>query len=201
MNAPTLGQRLSFDGHLCTVRYVGTVQGTTGDWLGVEWDDTTRGKHSGEHKGIRYFSCMWMLLFIIKLLLTLLQAKATNPQRGLLFVPPDHQTNPGASLKPYGKSMLLSLWRTWHQMLQQPEHLSEERQLKSAARSLRKLASTRFGSSSQNSKSYASCYLMDLESSVSHHPMNKIMIRTVMLHEILGELVPRSQNSISVEVY
>ncbi|KAJ5871555.1 Leucine-rich repeat typical subtype [Penicillium soppii] len=57
MSAPTLGQRLSFDGHLCTVRYVGTVQGTTGDWLGVEWDDTTRGKHSGEHKGIRYFSC------------------------------------------------------------------------------------------------------------------------------------------------
>ncbi|CAG8199967.1 unnamed protein product [Penicillium salamii] len=53
----SLGQRRSFDGHLCTIRYVGTVQGTTGDWLGVEWDDATRGKHSGEHKGIRYFSC------------------------------------------------------------------------------------------------------------------------------------------------
>lgn len=58
MSALFLGQRRSFDGHLCTVRYVGTVQGTTGDWLGVEWDDVTRGKHSGEHKGVRYFSCM-----------------------------------------------------------------------------------------------------------------------------------------------
>ncbi|KAJ5762232.1 uncharacterized protein N7511_005614 [Penicillium nucicola] len=55
--ASIVGQRRSFDGHLCTIRYVGTVQGTTGDWLGVEWDDATRGKHSGEHKGIRYFSC------------------------------------------------------------------------------------------------------------------------------------------------
>ncbi|OQE08951.1 hypothetical protein PENVUL_c008G07591 [Penicillium vulpinum] len=57
MDAPAVDQRRSFDGHLSTIRYVGTVQGTTGDWLGVEWDDATRGKHSGEHKGIRYFSC------------------------------------------------------------------------------------------------------------------------------------------------
>ncbi|KAJ5779496.1 hypothetical protein N7457_007216 [Penicillium paradoxum] len=57
MSVPAVGQRQSFDGHLGTIRYVGTVQGTTGDWLGVEWDDATRGKHSGEHKGVRYFSC------------------------------------------------------------------------------------------------------------------------------------------------
>ncbi|KAJ6089689.1 hypothetical protein N7467_004905 [Penicillium canescens] len=57
MSASIVGQRRSFNGHLCTIRYVGIVQGTTGDWLGVEWDDATRGKHSGEHKGIRYFSC------------------------------------------------------------------------------------------------------------------------------------------------
>ncbi|KAJ5230724.1 hypothetical protein N7489_011432 [Penicillium chrysogenum] len=57
MSVPTVGQRRSFDGHLCTIRYVGTVQGTSGDWLGVEWDDGSRGKHSGEHKGVRYFSC------------------------------------------------------------------------------------------------------------------------------------------------
>ncbi|KAJ5823339.1 hypothetical protein N7447_005679 [Penicillium robsamsonii] len=57
MSVPVVGQRRSFDGHLCTIRYVGTVQGTTGDWLGVEWDDASRGKHSGEHKGVRYFSC------------------------------------------------------------------------------------------------------------------------------------------------
>ncbi|KAL1964702.1 hypothetical protein VTN77DRAFT_6728 [Rasamsonia byssochlamydoides] len=51
------GQRLSFDGALCTVRYIGEVEGTKGDWLGVEWDDPTRGKHSGEHKGVKYFKC------------------------------------------------------------------------------------------------------------------------------------------------
>lgn len=56
-----VGQRRSFDGQLCTVRYVGNVQGTAGDWLGVEWDDATRGKHSGEHKGVRYFACMFGL--------------------------------------------------------------------------------------------------------------------------------------------
>ncbi|KAJ6171099.1 Leucine-rich repeat typical subtype [Penicillium chermesinum] len=57
MSLGAVGQRRSFDGHLCTIRYVGGVQGTSGDWLGVEWDDPTRGKHSGEHKGVRYFTC------------------------------------------------------------------------------------------------------------------------------------------------
>ncbi|KAJ5596712.1 hypothetical protein N7450_003170 [Penicillium hetheringtonii] len=57
MNGSLIGQRRSFDGQLCTIRYVGSVQGTAGDWLGVEWDDATRGKHAGEHKGIRYFTC------------------------------------------------------------------------------------------------------------------------------------------------
>ena len=52
-----VGKRLSFDGQLCTVRFRGTVQGTKGEWLGVEWDDPARGKHSGEHQGVRYFEC------------------------------------------------------------------------------------------------------------------------------------------------
>ncbi|KAI5466189.1 hypothetical protein BGZ63DRAFT_375567 [Mariannaea sp. PMI_226] len=51
------GQRISYDGALCTVRYIGEVAGTTGSWLGVEWDDPARGKHDGCHKGVRYFSC------------------------------------------------------------------------------------------------------------------------------------------------
>ena len=53
----SIGQRLSFDEALCTVRYIGEVEGTKGDWLGVEWDDPFRGKHAGEHKGKRYFTC------------------------------------------------------------------------------------------------------------------------------------------------
>ncbi|KAJ5168243.1 uncharacterized protein N7482_003837 [Penicillium canariense] len=57
MSASLVGQRRSYGGQLCTIRYVGTVDGTSGDWLGVEWDDPTKGKHSGEHKGVRYFTC------------------------------------------------------------------------------------------------------------------------------------------------
>lgn len=39
------------------MRFVGEVAGTTGTWLGVEWDDSARGKHDGCHKGVRYFTC------------------------------------------------------------------------------------------------------------------------------------------------
>ncbi|KZS89988.1 RNI-like protein, partial [Sistotremastrum niveocremeum HHB9708] len=48
-----LGARLNHNGSLGTVRYVGAVEGTTGTWLGVEWDDPARGKHSGKE----YFTC------------------------------------------------------------------------------------------------------------------------------------------------
>ncbi|CAI4216722.1 unnamed protein product [Parascedosporium putredinis] len=55
---PRVGQRVSYDGAVCTVRYVGDVAGTSGVWLGVEWDDPTRGKHDGSHKGTKYFKCL-----------------------------------------------------------------------------------------------------------------------------------------------
>ncbi|KAI0842853.1 RNI-like protein [Hypoxylon sp. FL0890] len=54
---PKVGDRLSYDGAVCTVRYIGEVSGTSGTWLGVEWDDPARGKHDGSHKGVRYFNC------------------------------------------------------------------------------------------------------------------------------------------------
>lgn len=57
-----VNQRRSYDGNLCTIRYVGQVEGTSGDWLGVEWDNPTRGKHSGEHNGVRYFTCILPIL-------------------------------------------------------------------------------------------------------------------------------------------
>ncbi|KAL1861731.1 hypothetical protein Daus18300_008700 [Diaporthe australafricana] len=53
-----VGQRLSYDGALCTIRYIGQVAGTSGEWLGVEWDDPSRGKHDGSHKDARYFECL-----------------------------------------------------------------------------------------------------------------------------------------------
>lgn len=40
-----------------TVRYVGPVAGQKGVWVGVEWDDVHRGKHSGETGGQKYFEC------------------------------------------------------------------------------------------------------------------------------------------------
>ncbi|KAG6917930.1 hypothetical protein DXG01_000367 [Tephrocybe rancida] len=39
--------RISLAGYLGTVRYTGHVEGTSGLWLGIEWDDPKRGKHDG----------------------------------------------------------------------------------------------------------------------------------------------------------
>jgi len=55
--SPYIGQRLSFGGYRCTVRYVGHVKGKEGDWLGIEWDDPSKGRHNGTHDGVKYFSC------------------------------------------------------------------------------------------------------------------------------------------------
>ncbi|KAH8675787.1 hypothetical protein BX600DRAFT_453575 [Xylariales sp. PMI_506] len=52
-----IDDRVSYDGAICTVRYIGEVAGASGSWVGVEWDDATRGKHDGSHKGTRYFTC------------------------------------------------------------------------------------------------------------------------------------------------
>jgi tubulin-specific chaperone E len=53
-----IGQRLSFDDAICTVRYLGPLEGLNGDWLGVEWDSSWRGKHNGQHKGKQVFQCL-----------------------------------------------------------------------------------------------------------------------------------------------
>lgn len=57
-----IGDRISFSklsspSELCTVRFIGEVDGFKGQWLGVEWDDDSRGKHDGCLEGKRYFSC------------------------------------------------------------------------------------------------------------------------------------------------
>eukprot|EP00731_Ephydatia_muelleri_P023176 Em0015g759a len=51
------GGRCVCEGYYGTIRFVGELQSTTGEWLGVEWDDPTRGKHNGSHEGIHYFTC------------------------------------------------------------------------------------------------------------------------------------------------
>lgn len=53
-----VGRRFCVSGHTGTVRYSGPVSGTSGEWLGVEWDDPWRGKHDGVKDGQRYFTCV-----------------------------------------------------------------------------------------------------------------------------------------------
>ncbi|CAG9463197.1 unnamed protein product [Pedinophyceae sp. YPF-701] len=55
--ARRVGARVAVGGDLGTVRYVGEVEGQTGEWLGIEWDDPSRGKHSGATGGRQYFEC------------------------------------------------------------------------------------------------------------------------------------------------
>jgi dynactin complex subunit len=55
---PAVGTRFALSGYIGTIRYVGEVDGASGVWLGVEWDDRSRGKHDGIKDGKRYFSCL-----------------------------------------------------------------------------------------------------------------------------------------------
>lgn len=50
--------RLSYDGELCTVRYEGPIPVWNVDAYGVEWDDSSRGKHDGVLNGKHYFACV-----------------------------------------------------------------------------------------------------------------------------------------------
>lgn len=51
------GQRISLGPHRGTVRYHGPVPPSTGEWLGIEWDDPSRGKHDGTSSdGTRFFT-------------------------------------------------------------------------------------------------------------------------------------------------
>ncbi|XP_033735723.1 tubulin-specific chaperone E-like [Pecten maximus] len=55
-NPLQLGDRIIYDGHFATVRYIGEITNTKDSWIGVEWDDSSRGKHNGTHEGKYYFS-------------------------------------------------------------------------------------------------------------------------------------------------
>lgn len=41
-----------------TVRYFGPLDGKSGSWVGVEWDDPERGTNDGTFQGTRYFTCL-----------------------------------------------------------------------------------------------------------------------------------------------
>lgn len=50
-----VGRRVAVGDHLGTVRYVGPIPSAKGTWLGIEWDDPSRGKHNGTYNGHSYF--------------------------------------------------------------------------------------------------------------------------------------------------
>lgn len=50
-----VGDKIFCDQHRATIRYIGEVPPTNGLWLGVEWDNASRGKHNGSHDGKQYF--------------------------------------------------------------------------------------------------------------------------------------------------
>ena len=48
-----VGDRVQIDRNTASVRYVGSIDGQDGIWVGLEWDDESRGKHDGSHSGRR----------------------------------------------------------------------------------------------------------------------------------------------------
>ena len=56
-SAPQPDARVQIGDCKATVKYVGEVQGQTGSWVGVEWDDSARGKNNGSTGDQSYFSC------------------------------------------------------------------------------------------------------------------------------------------------
>ena len=52
-----IGQRVKLsDGRLAIIRYIGDLHFSTGEWIGVELEDSS-GKNDGCAKGQRYFKC------------------------------------------------------------------------------------------------------------------------------------------------
>ncbi|KAG8193948.1 hypothetical protein JTE90_011498 [Oedothorax gibbosus] len=58
MGAPFIevGSRIHCDSAYGQVSYVGPIDGMEGIWLGIEWDDPNRGKHSGCYNNKTYFN-------------------------------------------------------------------------------------------------------------------------------------------------
>lgn len=53
-----IGQRVHSAGdcrRIGTVKYVGAVEGYSGNWVGIDWDNDGDGKHDGSINGVRYF--------------------------------------------------------------------------------------------------------------------------------------------------
>ena len=57
----SIGQRIECDSARGTVMWIGEVPTTQGLWYGIDWDDESRGKHDGSHKGEKYFTTRYFI--------------------------------------------------------------------------------------------------------------------------------------------
>lgn len=53
-----VGRRVYVGTYTGVVKYIGPIPGTESIWVGIEWDDSSRGKHNGIHNGVRYFNAL-----------------------------------------------------------------------------------------------------------------------------------------------
>ncbi|KAI7900340.1 uncharacterized protein BX663DRAFT_488540 [Cokeromyces recurvatus] len=54
-----IGSRIQIENERATVKFIGVVGNSKGEWLGIEWDNPLRGKHDGTHEQVNYFSCRY----------------------------------------------------------------------------------------------------------------------------------------------
>ncbi|KAI8881961.1 hypothetical protein K501DRAFT_324212 [Backusella circina FSU 941] len=54
-----IGSRIQVGKDRATILFIGSITGTKGEWLGIEWDDPNRGKHNGTHQDKHYFDCRY----------------------------------------------------------------------------------------------------------------------------------------------
>ncbi|CAH8454806.1 unnamed protein product [Schistosoma turkestanicum] len=54
-NELIIGRRVVHDKNFGTICYVGHLPKSSGLWLGIDWDDQSRGRHDGTYNGVRYF--------------------------------------------------------------------------------------------------------------------------------------------------
>ena len=50
-----IGKRVECNGEYGIVKYLGTLSGYQGQWLGIDWDNEERGKHDGSVNGQKLF--------------------------------------------------------------------------------------------------------------------------------------------------
>lgn len=56
---PVINDRIECNGQFGSVKYIGPVDGYSGTWLGIDWDDPDRGKHNGSVNGKQYFEARY----------------------------------------------------------------------------------------------------------------------------------------------